>query len=111
MTASELESRLLVLIAHLLKWQFQYQSLSERWREFDGRSSRATIIEQRKQLALLLRQSPGLKSVLTETISNTYPDAIDLTSKETRLPPETFPTQCPYDGKQLLDDAWYPDEA
>ena len=107
----ELESRLLILVAHLLKWQFQYQTLSERWREFDGRSWRATIIEQRKQLAVLLRQSPGLKSILTEAIGSTYPDAVDLTSKETGLSPETFPAQCPYSGKQLLDDDWYPDAA
>jgi transposase len=107
----ELESRLLTLIAHLLKWQFQYQTLSERWREFDGRSWRATIVEQRKQLAVLLRQSPGLKSILSETIGSTYPDAVDLASKETGLPLETFPAQSPYSGKQLLEDDWYPDSA
>ena len=56
----ELESRLLILLAHLLKWQYQYQTLSERWREFDGRSWRTTIVEQRKQLAVLLRRAPGL---------------------------------------------------
>ena len=107
----ELESRLLILIAHLLKWQFQYQTLSERWREFKGDSWRATIVEQRKQLAVLLRQSPGLKSILTETIGGTYPDAVDLACKETGRPPETFPAQCPYSGKQLFDDDWYPDAA
>ena len=74
----ELESRLLILIAHLLKWQFQYHTLSGRWREFDGRSWRSTIVEQRKQLAVLLRQSPGLKSILAESIATTYPDAVDL---------------------------------
>jgi len=40
---NELESRLTILIAHLLKWQFQYQQLSDKWREFDGRSWRSTI--------------------------------------------------------------------
>jgi len=104
----ELESRLLILLAHLLKWQYQYQTLSERWREFDGRSWRATIVEQRKQLTVLLRQSPGLKSILAETILAAYPDAIDLTSKETGLPPETFPAQCPYQAEQLLNDEFYP---
>ncbi len=53
----ELFSRLLVLLAHLLKWEYQYARLSERWRELDGRSWRATIVEQREQLAGLLRQS------------------------------------------------------
>ncbi len=104
----ELESRLLILIAHLLKWEFQYPHLSEQWREFDGRSWRATIVEQRKQLAVLLRQSPGLKSVLAETILAAHPDAVDLASKETRLPPETFPAHCPYTAEQLLNDDFYP---
>jgi len=104
----ELESRLLILIAHLLKWEYQFPILSEQWREFDGRSWRATIVEQRKQLTVLLRQSPALKSVVAETISATYPDVVDLASKETRLPPETFPVQCPYTAEQLLNDDFYP---
>jgi hypothetical protein len=104
----ELESRLLILLAHLLKWEYQYQLLSERWREFKGDSWRSTIVEQRKQLAVLLRQSPGLKSVLAETIATAYPDAVDLAIKETRLPPETFPAQCPYQAALLLDDDYFP---
>jgi hypothetical protein len=46
----ELESRLIVLIAHLLKWQFQLQDLKERWQGFEGQSWQSTIIEQRTQL-------------------------------------------------------------
>jgi len=104
----ELESRLLILIAHLLKWEHQFHALSERWREFKGDSWRDTIVEQRKQLAVLLRQSPGLKSVLAETILAAYPDALDLAGKETRLPAETFPAHCPYSAEQLLKDDFYP---
>lgn len=104
----ELASRLLILIAHLLKWEYQYPLLSERWREFDGRSWRNTIVEQRKQVSVLLRQAPGLKSTLGETISAVYPDAVDLASKETQLPPETFPEQCALTGAQLLDDDFFP---
>lgn len=104
----ELESRLLILIAHLLKWEYQYQALSERWRECKGDSWRDTIVEQRKQIAVLLRQSPGLKPVVEETIAAAYPDAADLASKESRLPPETFPAECPYSAEQLLQDDFYP---
>ncbi|MBB1127158.1 DUF29 domain-containing protein [Thiospirillum jenense] len=104
----ELESRLLVLIAHLLKWQYQYQTLSERWREFDGRSWRATIIEQRKRLTLLLRNSPGLKAIFIETMTAVYADAIELVCDETGLPATTFPINCPYTAEQLLDKTYYP---
>jgi len=104
----ELESRFLILLAHLLKWEYQYRILSERWREFDGRSWRATIVEQRKQIAVLLRHSPGLKSVFAEAIDTAYPDAVDLASDATGLPPDTFPGQCPYTDEHLLDKAYYP---
>ncbi|MBV5309397.1 DUF29 domain-containing protein [Chromatium okenii] len=104
----ELASRLLILIAHLLKWEYQYQTLAERWRDFDGRSWQRTIIEQRKRLALRLRKSPGLKAVVNEVIAEVYPDAVDLAQKETRLPITTFPQNCLYNLTQLLDDDFYP---
>jgi len=39
----ELESRLGVLLAYLLKWEFQLNQLQDQWREFDERSWRKTI--------------------------------------------------------------------
>jgi hypothetical protein len=104
----ELQSRLLILLAHLLKWEHQFPMLSERWREFDGRSWRATILEQRKQLAILLRQSPGLKAIFCDLIDAAYPDAVDLASKETGLSPSTFASHCPYRCEQLLEDDFFP---
>ncbi len=53
-----LENRLTILLAHLLKWEYQLPTLAERWREFDGRSWRATIIEQRNRLAKLSEKIP-----------------------------------------------------
>ncbi|WP_295580853.1 DUF29 domain-containing protein [uncultured Lamprocystis sp.] len=46
----ELVNRLRVLLAHLLKWQFQYRQISGQWAEFEGKSWRNTIIEQRAAL-------------------------------------------------------------
>lgn len=104
----ELQSRLLILLAHLLKWEYQYQTLAERWREFKGDSWRSTIIEQRTQLSGLLKQSPGLKSALVDMIERTYPDAVELACDESGLPSETFPTHCPYPKEQLLDKGFFP---
>ena len=104
----ELHSRLLVLIAHLLKWEFQYQDLTDRWREFKGDSWRSTIIEQRDQIAGLLQESPGLKSQLNEAIAGAYSAAVKLAHKETRLPLTTFPVVCAYRADQLLDDDFFP---
>lgn len=61
---NELESRLAILLAHLLKWQFQYAQLAERWREFKRGSWRSTIIEQRDRIGKRLQKSPGLRSEL-----------------------------------------------
>ena len=107
---NELESRLTILIAHLLKWQFQYQQLSTRWQEFKGDSWRSTIIEQRTRIAKRLRKSPGLKKNLPEILSEAYEDALELAIKETRLPAATFPSECPYTFEQLLNDDFYPQQ-
>ena len=65
----ELVNRLRVLLAHLLKWEYQLAALSERWAEFEGRSWRNTIIEQRSAIAYLLKMSPGLQSFLPEAFA------------------------------------------
>jgi hypothetical protein len=67
-----------------------------------------SIIEQRARLAKRLRKSLGLKSDLDDVIAEAYEDALELAVKETQLP-STFPTQCPYTIKQLLDDDFYPE--
>ena len=107
---NELENRLTVLIAHLLKWQFQYQHLSDKWKEFDGRSWRSTIVEQRTRIAKRLRKSPGLKAKLSAILSEAYEDGLELAIKETQLPASTFPAECPYTVEQLFDDDFYPSQ-
>ncbi len=91
----ELVNRLRVLLAHLLKWQFQYGRLSERWADFEGRSWRNAIIEQRAALTYLLDKNPGLKRVLDDAIGESYAQAINLAAEETGLSVETFPAECP----------------
>lgn len=50
----EIESRLAVLLAHLLEWRFQPEHRSKSWR--------ATIKEQCFCIDQLLAKNPGLKS-------------------------------------------------
>lgn len=104
----ELVNRLRVLLAHLLKWQYQYQQLSERWAEFEGKSWRNTIIEQRAALLYLLRQNPGLKRILVDAINDAYPQALEIAIAETDLPITLFPANCPYTQEQILDKSYYP---
>ncbi len=106
----ELESRLVILMAHLLKWQFQLKQLSELWEKFKGSSWQQSIIEQRYKINRLLKENPSLKSHIQDAMVNAYPDAIELATRETQLPSSTFPNKCPYTIEQLLNDDFYPDE-
>ncbi len=105
-----LESRFIILIAHLLKWQFQLDTLAAQWKEFEGKSWRKTIIEQRAQLRFLIDKAPSLKSSLELAREEAYPPARRLAIKETGMPPETFPMACPYSVNELLDEDFLPTE-
>ena len=104
----ELVSRLRVLLAHLLKWQFQLGQLSERWAEFSGQSWRETIIEQRDAIQHLLADYPSLRHFLPEALAKAYPAAVRLAAKESALPMTVFPQDCPYAQADVLDDGFFP---
>lgn len=104
----ELESRFIILIAHLLKWQHQLDTLAEQWKAFEGKSWRKTIIEQRAQLNFLLNKVPSLKNSLGLAREEAYPAARRLAINETGMSPETFPEACPYAVDDLLDDDFLP---
>lgn len=98
---NELNNRLRVLLQHLLQWQFQPQERS-------SSSWVRTIVEQRDQLELLLEESPSLRRLLIEALAYTYPRARRAASRETELPPSTFPDACPCTLEQLLNDGFWP---
>ena len=91
----ELESRLVILLAYLLKWEFQLNQLQDQWREFDGRSWRKTIIQQLVQIERLLEDRPSLRSHFETTLQQAYPKALKLSCKETQLYLLPFPSECP----------------
>jgi hypothetical protein len=103
-----LESRLRVLLTHLLKWQFQYAQLADRWQEFDGRSWQNTIVHQRIELKILMRKYPGMKRLWIPAVQDAYTDARELAAEESGLPIETFPVACPYTDEAILDKTFFP---
>ena len=103
---NELVNHLVILLAHLLKWQFKLNQLTEHWAEFTGKSWKTSIIEQRYRVQAQLEENPSLKNYLDEALLKAYPKAIKLAKKETGL--DTFPEQCPYQVQQVLDDDFYP---
>jgi hypothetical protein len=105
---SELVSHLIILLAHLLKWQFQFAALQGMWREFSGKSWQSSIDEQRLQIQRQLKLSPSLKAFFAEAMIEAYPDAVKLASRETKLDKTVFPADCLYTLEQILDDDYFP---
>lgn len=98
----EVENRLTVLLVHLLKHQFQSAKRSRSWL--------STIDEQRRQLGLVVRDSPSLlKSYAPTVFEDSYRYARRKASSETRLNIDTFPEACPYTLEQTLDEDFLPE--
>ena len=98
----ELESRLAVLITHLLKWQAQPEHHS-------SLSGTATIKVQRLRLHRLLKQMPSLRRLLDEAVSEAYPEARVKAAAETRRPESSLPETCPFTAARILDPDFFPD--
>ncbi|MEH2295133.1 DUF29 domain-containing protein [Nostoc sp.] len=101
----QLESRLLVLLEHLLKLTYWYQE-----RNYNIRGWQGTIIEQRKQIKKLLKRNPSLKPFFLEIFAETYQDARDITIVKTGLEPQIFPLESIVTPEQALDEKWLPEE-
>jgi hypothetical protein len=99
----ELQSRLCVIILHLLKWQAQPALRSASWR--------MTLRAHRREIRNLLEQSPSLRRQVSALIRKAYPDAVKDAVDETGLPAERFPSACPYAPDAVLDEDHLPAES
>ncbi|AFZ25980.1 protein of unknown function DUF29 [Cylindrospermum stagnale PCC 7417] len=88
----ELESRLELLLMHLLKWQFQPNLRSRSWQ--------LTIKEQRLRLEKLLQENPSLSCFLADSLDKTYQLATISAERETGL--SSFPETCPYNLTEIF---------
>jgi Domain of unknown function DUF29 len=91
----ELESRLEILILHLLKWDQQPDQRTNRWR--------ATVAEQRRRIRRLLLDSPSLKQEIEPICRAVYPDAVQGAAVETQLSETAFPSTLPYTVEQIFE--------
>ena len=101
----ELASRMAVLLAHLLKWSRQPGKRSKSWR--------ATILNQREQIALGIEETPSLKAVMRDPDwqESAWLDARAQARKETGLAEEELPEACPWTMEQAADARFLPEEA
>ena len=94
----EVESRVGVILMHLMKWKWQSGKRTSSWQ--------STIITQRKDLAKVLEQSPSLKQVALDSVTSEWGDARRLASVETGLPESAFPETPEWDFAKVLADWW-----
>jgi hypothetical protein len=93
----ELKSRLIILMAHLLKWQWAEQ------RTLHQQSWRKTIREQRRQLSdFPTSLKKQIEPLLVELYEEARQDAIDDTGLD------AFPTDCSWQTEELLSSSFWP---
>ncbi|MBE9237632.1 DUF29 domain-containing protein [Anabaena aphanizomenioides LEGE 00250] len=99
----ELKTRLIVLIEHLLKLQYWTEE-----KDYNARFWRNTVVEQRRQIAYSLADSPSLKSILNDVFLECYQDARNDTLRKYELPSELFPEDSPFSLSDVLNADFLP---
>jgi hypothetical protein len=91
----ELQSRLVVLYSHVLKYLVQPEKISASWRR--------TILEQQRAIRAILDDHPSLAEQADEIVRKIYPDAHKQAVVETGLDAFLIPHGLRYDLQGLLD--------
>ena len=97
---NEIESRLAILVLHLLKWQFQPGRRSESWR--------ISIGEQRIWIPNIIKHSPSLKSYPARVFGDAYVEGRRQAIGETGLQARIFPIEPPFSAAEALDREFWP---
>jgi hypothetical protein len=87
-----IKHHLVVILVHLLKWQFQPEMRSGSWA--------GSITEHRTRIQALLEDSPSLRNFLDEALVWAYPRARRQASDDL----DRFPESCPYNLCEVISD-------
>ncbi|MEX6506320.1 DUF29 domain-containing protein [Jiella sp. M17.18] len=90
-----------VLMLHLVKWEFQPERRSRSWIN--------TIKRERVRIAVREASSSDLRTMAESQMDAIFGRAVRLASQETRLPLSTFPDTCPYTIQELRDRDFLPE--
>jgi Domain of unknown function DUF29 len=96
-----IKSNLVVVLLHLLKYQFQPNRRSRSWLD--------SILEHRQRLRDDLEESPSLRAHLAALFPRAYGDARARAIIQTGLPQRAFPPTSPFTLEQVLDPKYLPD--
>jgi hypothetical protein len=93
----QIESCLVVLCEHLLKWQFQPEQRSGSWR--------GSIVEARNRIARAVRNNPSLRSYPGQVLAEAYADGRVQAEAEAVL---MMPPVCPWTIHQIREHDFWP---
>jgi Domain of unknown function DUF29 len=96
----KVESKLELLLKHLLKMRFQPERLTPSWK--------STIREARSVLRKLFRDSPSLKAYAQDYFAEAHTEARHAAAEETGLELAAFPADCPFTLDEALDPDFHP---
>ncbi len=97
----EILSRLDVILMHLLKWRYQPGNRSLSWE--------SSIQTNRKEIWRIIEDSPSLRDYPQTVLSKAYASARKDAARETQLPSEILPVDCPFLVHETLDEDFWPD--
>jgi Domain of unknown function DUF29 len=95
------ESNLVTLLTHLLKYQWQADQRLSGWR--------GSIVEHRRRLRKLIAESPSLRPIMRGMFVDCYADSCEQAAAETGLSPDAFPAEPPFTLEQVLDPRYLPE--
>jgi hypothetical protein len=90
----ELQSRLTVLLQHLLKIRMQRSRLTRSWI--------GTVLEQQREIRAIVVGIPSLGREADAIAALAYPDAVRAAARETGIAAEKFPATSPWTVDQAL---------
>ena len=97
----ELETRLSLILQHLLKWRYQPDRRGASWKN--------TIKVQRIDAARVLADNPGLTAKLPDLYPSAYERARLLAAAETGMDENDFPERSPFSLDEALSADFWPD--
>jgi hypothetical protein len=96
-----LSGNLVVVLLHLLKWQYQPNKRTRSWEK--------SIAEHRRRIDEGFEISPSLKRYYLQIFDKCYRNARKQAKIETKLPLEHFPVDFPFTSDQVLDEDFLPE--
>ncbi|MGI9283432.1 MAG: DUF29 domain-containing protein [Endozoicomonas sp.] len=113
-----MESHLVILLIHLLKYQYQTYVINPNlYESVEFRSWYESMDNARRELRKLLRGSPSLKAKVSNIMLDAYQDAKAEAVKQMnryikqehlKLTGSSFPVDCPWTFDEIMEEDWLP---